>query len=67
MGVIANLRRPKLPGDVAAFDVIATIAVAWIYSIIRKTSFIRTTGTFFIIAIVVHYVFNVPTRLNAYI
>lgn len=67
MGGISNLRHAKFPGDIAVFDVVLTIAVAWIYSIVRKKTFVSSVGLFFILAIVVHYLLNIPTRLNAHI
>jgi hypothetical protein len=67
MPSLADLRKPQIPYvGIAAFDVIATIAVAILYSMVRDVTAIGSIVLFFTVAIGVHHVLGIPTRLNAY-
>lgn len=67
MPTIAELRRPKLPGDIAAFDVILTLAVAALYSFVRNISLMGSFSIFLALTVGVHHALGIPTRLNAYL
>ena len=61
------LRKPKV-FDMAVFDLAATLAVATVFTTHRS---VINIGTTFIVlmclAIIVHVIFKIPTRLNAYL
>jgi hypothetical protein len=67
MYTIQQLRTPKIPGDIAAFDVVLTIAIAILYAMVRNISFMGSFAFFLAITVSAHHVLDIPTRLNAYL